>query len=112
MVFVRLQSVIPHLQRLLLTLKQSFGVTGNAGSVENTLYTVSTANGFPTFVMPLNTEGDGSIIASNGVTLFHFTANLFESMDLNALTTTEIPMSGPTFSEPFGAVFYNSANAF
>lgn len=89
-----------------------FAVTGLNGSFENTLFTVNTSNAFPTFVMPLNSGGDGSLIASDGNTLYHFTFNEFESMDLNTLTTTNIPLSGASYSEPYGAVFFNSANAF
>jgi len=93
-------------------LAKLYGVTGLAGAFENTLYTIDTNTAFPTFVMPLNSNGDGSILGSDGTTLYHWTINLFESMDLQALTTTSIPITGPSFSEPYGAVWFNSTGAF
>jgi hypothetical protein len=89
-----------------------YGVTGFSGASTITLFSIDTTTAFPTLVMPLNSVSDGSIIASSGPTLYHFTGGLFESINLSSLSTTTIPMSGPSFNEPYGAVFFNSANAF
>lgn len=89
-----------------------YGVTGLSGAFENTLFKINPGTAFPAMVMPLTSNGDGSIIASNGATLYHFTYNAMESLDFTTNTTTNIPVSGTSFNEPYGAVWFNSSNAF
>jgi hypothetical protein len=89
-----------------------YGVTGHNGAMQLSLFTVNTSTGFPTFVMPLIEANDGSIIASDGNSLYSFQQTAMQSINLNTLTSTIIPLSGASYSEPFGAVFFKSSNAF
>jgi hypothetical protein len=86
-----------------------YGTTG-AGSPSNpnTLYRMNTSTGFGSLIMPL-TDDDGAVIASDGAHIYHWTGyeplETFERVDLERLTTTNIPFEGDPISEVFGAVF-------
>lgn len=94
-----------------------YGVTGS-GSPDSphSLFEIDPATGNATLVMSFtNQVSDGSVIASDGNTIYYWTGHgspTFRSVDLNNQTDTIIPTSNYEGREVFGAVFYNSANGF
>jgi len=97
-------TLAPRVPELLL-----YGTTG-AGSPSNpnSLYLMNTNTGSGSFMMNLTNE-DGAVIASSGSHIYHWTGfdplKTFERVDLERLTTTDIPFSGDPISEVLGAVF-------
>lgn len=91
-----------------------YGVTGDGAEISEALFTLSLTDGSPTFVMDLGHGDDGETIAFNpdDGRMYHlsghatacsggdlFDCNIFESIDLDALTTTNIDISGNALSD-------------
>jgi len=81
-----------------------YAVTNDNADVPSTLYTVDLGTGVFTFVMTLGNGLDGETIAFNpdDGKLYHASGmgiaaeKVFEAIDLNGLTVTNIPLSGAT----------------
>ena len=81
-----------------------YAVTSDDADVASTLYTVDLGSGALTFVLTLGNGLDGETIAFNpdDGKLYHSSGmgvpadKVFESIDLNLLTVTNIPLSGAT----------------
>ena len=86
-----------------------YAVTGDGGATSETLYTLSLTDGTSTFVMSLGNGGDGEAISFNPADGFLYHASghndgstdtrILEKIDLNLLTTTNIPISGTAYGE-------------
>lgn len=88
-----------------------YGATGQEGANPRTLYKINLSTGNPSFVMSLPNGNMGQSIASDGKNLYHWAYGLFERINLDNLTTTEIP-SYSGFFEVTGSVYYHNAGAF
>ncbi len=98
-----------------------YGVTGDGASPPETLFTLSKANGLPTFVQPLGNGEDGEAIAFNprdGL-LYHAsgtgdlnTAQIFETVNLQNGIVTPIFLSGDPDSSEMTALVYSGNNRF
>lgn len=98
-----------------------YGVTGDGAAIPEALYTLSLTDATATFVTSLGNGGDGEAIAFNPDDGFLYHASgvddgvnpdtrIFERIDLNSLTVTNIPISGAAYSEITALVF--SGNGF
>ena len=97
-------TLTPTVPQLLL-----YGITGyGSPSNPNSLYRMNTDTGLGSFIMQL-TNDEGAVIASDAAHIYHWTGydplKTFERIDLERLTTTNIPFSGDSISEVLGAVF-------
>ena len=87
-----------------------YGISGDGSTTPETLYTINTTNGAITQVLTLGNGDDGEVIAFNpedGL-IYHWSGlstPVFESIDPNTLTVTNIPLSGHNSSEVFGAQY-------
>ena len=94
-----------------------YGVTGDgSASQPETLFTLDSATGNATFLMALGNGGDGESIASDGNNLFHLSGNnnptVFEKINLNNLTTTNITLTGDLpLNEIYGSVFFKQSGS-
>ncbi|MEE8606627.1 MAG: hypothetical protein V3S55_03405, partial [Nitrospiraceae bacterium] len=79
-----------------------YGITGDGAAIPETLWTLSTTTGAPTFVLALGNGNDGEAIAfnPNDGLIYHLSGinflndgRIFESIDPNTLTVTNIPLS-------------------
>jgi hypothetical protein len=92
-----------------------YGVTGEDGTTQHTLFNVDPNSGNATQIMPLSQNTCcGHVISSDGMSLYHWNGHnnpnqIFEKIDLQTLTTTAIPLTGFAIGEPNGAVFFNGA---
>lgn len=90
---------------------QLFGVTGNGAAVPETLYTIDKASAASTFVVTLGNGGDGEAIAYNPDDdhFYHWSGNgtpVFEKFPAMAPhTITDIPVTGSSGGEVFGALW-------
>lgn len=98
-----------------------YAVTGDGAATPESLYTLSLTDATPTFVVSLGNGGDGEAIGfnPNDGFLYHTSGvddglnpdtRIFERIDLNSLTVTNIPISGDGYSEITALVF--SGNSF
>ena len=88
-----------------------YAVTGDGADVPETLYTVSLVDATATFVLTLGNGDDGEAIAFNpddGL-LYHssgfFPGPVFESIDLDTLVVTDIPLSGINYGSAGGLAY-------
>jgi hypothetical protein len=93
-----------------------YGVTGAGGTPSATLHIINQSDASLTPILPLNDNNGGQVIAwnPNDGCMYHWTgwpqANaLFEKIDLETLTVTNIPLSGFQTNEIYGAA-YNAAS--
>jgi hypothetical protein len=88
-----------------------YGVTGDGATAPETLYTISTTDAAKTLAVALGAGADGEVIAWNPEDdlIYHWSGNgtvVMESIDpANAFAVTNIPISGDTTGEIFGAVY-------
>ena len=84
-----------------------FGITGDGANVPETLFTISTLNASTSLALTLGAGDDGETIAfhpGDGL-LYHVSgrtpgsSEIFESIDLNTLAVTNIPLSGDAYFE-------------
>jgi hypothetical protein len=81
-----------------------YAVTGDGATPPETLYTMNTSTGQPTFLMTLGNGNDGESIIHDPATglLLHASGlgtRIFESINLSTLTVTNIPLTGDPPSE-------------
>jgi hypothetical protein len=87
-----------------------YAVTGDGGGVPESLFTLSTVDGSPSLVRELGAGSDGETIAYNpddgflyhasGIgTPNHPNGEQFETIDLDTLVTTNVPLSGFDYEE-------------
>lgn len=110
-----LQCYQPCANKLNISLFALYGVTGEQGDNPESLFTLNTATGFATLVMPLGNGDDGEAIASDGLSLYHWSGlstQVFERIDLATLTTINIPVTGDPYGEVSGAVYYSAQGGF
>lgn len=96
---------------------QLFGVTGNGATVPETMYLIDKTNGTKTLAAALGAGADGEIICYNPDDdfFYHWSGNstvVFEKvLSVAPYTATNIPISGATNGETFGA-FYSGPGRF
>ena len=97
-----------------------YAVTGDGAAVPETLYTLSLIDATPTFVSSLGNGGFGEAIGFNPADglLYHASGvddglnpdtRIFETINLNTLAVTNIPISGDGYSEMTALVFSGSS---
>lgn len=98
---------------------QLFGVTGNGASVPETMYTIDKTNATKTLATALGNGADGEVIVFNPTDnfIYHWSGNgtvIFEKFPATAPYTpvTNIPITGTTGGETFGAWFDPAASDF
>ncbi|NOT56559.1 MAG: BACON domain-containing protein [Deltaproteobacteria bacterium] len=97
---------------------QLFGATGNGATVPETLYLIDKTNATKTLAVTLGAGADGEIIAynPNDDFFYHWSGNgtvIFEKiMSVSPYTATNIPITGTTSGEVFGAVWVPCLGAF
>ena len=95
---------------------QLFGVTGNGATVPETMYLIDKTNATKTVAAALGAGADGEIICFNRVDNFfyHWSGNgtiVYEKvMSVAPYTATNIPISGTTSGETFGAMYVSPNN--
>lgn len=101
-----------------------YGVTGDGSTTSETLYTLSTEDGSPTFVQTLGNGNDGETLAFNPTDglMYHTSGiaappdptNVFESINLVTGVVTDIPITGNTsnYEEQTSMVYRLSNNDF
>lgn len=87
-----------------------FGVTddGSPSSPES-LFTLDPTSGLATLFMHLGNGDTGEAIAADGSNLYHwsgYSSPIFERVNLNTKTVTNIPLTGTNSYEILGAVFF------
>lgn len=85
-----------------------YGVTGDGDSTcPECLYSISKSTGIQTLLTPLGNGGDGEVIVFNPDDgfIYHFSGNVLEKIDPFNFAITDIPRSGASYSEVFGAAF-------
>lgn len=89
-----------------------YALTGRGGTPSATLHIVDQTNAAITPVLPLNDNNGGQVIAYNpdDGCLYHWTGwpqenALFERIDLETLSVTNIPLSGFQTNEIYGAAY-------
>ncbi|HLP49547.1 MAG TPA: T9SS type A sorting domain-containing protein [Chitinophagales bacterium] len=93
---------------------QLFGVTGNGATVPETLYEIDKTNGNKTLAAALGAGADGEVICYNPVDdlIYHWSGNttvVFEKVLATApYTATNIPITGTTNGETFGAMHWRA----
>lgn len=116
--FIRAARIAALLPGLLLAASRAdagatlYGVTGRGGTPSATLHIIDQSDASLTPVLPLNDNNGGQVIAWNPDDgyMYHWTgwpqANaLFEKIDLETLTVTNIPLSGFQTNEIYGAAW-------
>jgi hypothetical protein len=95
-----------------------FAVTGDGASVPESLYTLNTTNGQPTFVMALGNGGPGESISfgADGY-LYHLSGccvfnvdTVLERIDTSTLNVTNIPLSGFSYFEILSSTLWVGGN--
>lgn len=102
-----------------------YGVTGDGGTVPETLYTIDPANAAATFFMTLGNGTAGETIAynSNDGMLYHLSGQnvpvdgsqvplVFESVDLSTMVITPIPLTGDFFANGNGLAYDDASGGF
>lgn len=93
---------------------QLFGVTGDGASVPETMYLIDKNNGTKTFAKTLGAGFDGEVISYNFIDdhFYHWSGNgtvVFEKIHSYApYPVTNIPITGTTNGEIFGALYLGS----
>jgi Secretion system C-terminal sorting domain len=90
---------------------QLYGATGNGATVPETLYKIDKTTGVKTLMYAMGNGADGEIISYNQYDnfIYHWSGNstiVFEKMAASNVTytPTNIPISGTTNGETFGAI--------
>ncbi len=96
-----------------------YGVTGRGGSPSATLHVISQTDASVTPVLALNDNNGGQVIAYNPDDgfMYHWTGYpasnaLFERIDLDTLSVTNIPLSGFATNEIYSATYDPVIGAF
>jgi len=90
---------------------QLFGVTGNGATVPETLYDIDPSNASKTLLTPLGNGADGEVICYNpdDNMIYHWSGNVtvvYEKiLPVAPYTITDIPITGTTSGETFGAAY-------
>jgi PKD repeat protein len=93
---------------------QLFGVTGDGGTVPETMYLIDKATGTKTLAAALGAGADGEVISYNWDDdfFYHWSGNgtvVYEKvMSVAPYTATNIPIIGTTSGETFGALYMGS----
>jgi hypothetical protein len=89
-----------------------YGVTGAGGTPSATLHIIDQSDASLTPILPLKDNNGGQVIAWNpdDGSMYHWTGwpqsnALFEKIDLETLTVTNIPLSGFQTNEIYGAAY-------
>ena len=88
-----------------------YGITGDGAEQSETLFTLDKSNAMPTFVVELGRGDDGEAIAFNpdDGRMYHASGlsdPIFESIDLQSLTTIDIPIPEPPLGDESLALTY------
>lgn len=86
------------------------GVTGDGASVPETAYRIDKTNANKTVLVTLGNGADGEVICYNSTDnmVYHWSGNttiVYEKFDTSGVTVTNIPISGTTNGETFGACY-------
>lgn len=91
------------------------GVTGDGATVPETVYRIDQTNASKTLLRTLGNGADGEIICYNPFDnmYYHWSGNgtiVYEKFDTAGVTVTNIPITGTTNGETFGAVYGGNNN--